>query len=105
MLLNVDLGGRVRCLYDESIDLAALGILSISRASLCCAVDSEQIVYNLAIKRRFLIFQANGLHYKTRSGLKRSGNSRPRAVRMRFASASGRATRRSTSSRPSVVGR
>ena len=33
MLLNVDSGGRVRCVYDESIDLAALGTLNISRAS------------------------------------------------------------------------
>ena len=33
MDLVVSPGGVVRCLYGESIDLAALGLLSISRAS------------------------------------------------------------------------
>ena len=31
--LIVDAGGTVRCIYDETIDLSALGTLSISRAS------------------------------------------------------------------------
>ena len=33
MSLTVDAGGEVRCIYDEFIDLAALGTLKISRAS------------------------------------------------------------------------
>jgi hypothetical protein len=33
MQLVVSPGGVVRCLYDESLDLAALGELSIERAS------------------------------------------------------------------------
>jgi hypothetical protein len=31
--LIIDAAGQVRCLYDEAIDLAALGQLSISRGS------------------------------------------------------------------------
>jgi hypothetical protein len=33
MQLRVEAGGVVRCLYDETIDLTALGSLSIRRAS------------------------------------------------------------------------
>ncbi|MEX2213646.1 MAG: hypothetical protein WD768_05935 [Phycisphaeraceae bacterium] len=33
MELIVDTGGGVRCIYDEAIDLAALGQLHITRAS------------------------------------------------------------------------
>ena len=33
MRLVVEPGGRVRCLYGEAVDLAALGALSIRRAS------------------------------------------------------------------------
>lgn len=33
MQLVIDPAGTVRCLYDETIDLAALGLLSISRGS------------------------------------------------------------------------
>jgi hypothetical protein len=33
MMLLVDLGGQVRCLYSELIDLETLGSLSIRRAS------------------------------------------------------------------------
>ena len=33
MLLVVEPGGRVRCRYGEAIDLAALGALSVRRAS------------------------------------------------------------------------
>ncbi|MBM4072690.1 MAG: hypothetical protein FJ271_27755 [Planctomycetes bacterium] len=33
MLLIVDPGGAVRCLYDEAIDLSALGTPKIDRAS------------------------------------------------------------------------
>jgi hypothetical protein len=33
MQLFIDTGGRVRCLYAETIDLATLGSLSIERAS------------------------------------------------------------------------
>jgi hypothetical protein len=33
MLLVVESGGRVRCLYGEAVDLACLGVLSIRRAS------------------------------------------------------------------------
>ena len=33
MELVIDLRGTIRCVYDESLDLAALGKLSISRAS------------------------------------------------------------------------
>ncbi len=33
MRLVVEPGGRVRCLYGEAVDLAALGVLSIRRAS------------------------------------------------------------------------
>jgi hypothetical protein len=33
MELIVDKDGRIRCVYDEAIDLAALGKLSITRAS------------------------------------------------------------------------
>jgi hypothetical protein len=33
MILTVDPGGAVRCLYDEAIDLSALGSLTIARAS------------------------------------------------------------------------
>ena len=33
MVLVVEPGGRVRCRYGEAIDLAALGTLSIQRAS------------------------------------------------------------------------
>jgi hypothetical protein len=33
MRLVIDPGGRVRCLYGEAVDLAALGTLSIRRAS------------------------------------------------------------------------
>jgi hypothetical protein len=33
MDLVVDPAGRVRCVYDEAIDLAVLGALSIARAS------------------------------------------------------------------------
>ena len=33
MDLVVDPSGRVRCVYDEAIDLAAIGPLSIARAS------------------------------------------------------------------------
>jgi len=33
MVLVIERGGRVRCLYDEAIDLAALGAVSIARAS------------------------------------------------------------------------
>lgn len=33
MLLTVDPDGAVRCLYDEAIDLSALGALTITRAS------------------------------------------------------------------------
>jgi hypothetical protein len=33
MRLVVEPGGRVRCLYGEAVDLAALGILAIRRAS------------------------------------------------------------------------
>jgi hypothetical protein len=32
MQLRVDLNGNIHCLYDESIDLSALGRLSIRRA-------------------------------------------------------------------------
>lgn len=33
MELRIDSGGKVRCLYDETIDLHELGALSISRGS------------------------------------------------------------------------
>ena len=33
MELVIDPGGTVRCIYDEAIDLAALGSLAITRAS------------------------------------------------------------------------
>jgi hypothetical protein len=33
MRLVVEPGGRVRCLYGEAVDLAALGVLAIRRAS------------------------------------------------------------------------
>jgi hypothetical protein len=33
MLLRINPGGAVRCLYAEAIDLAALGTLAIRRAS------------------------------------------------------------------------
>jgi hypothetical protein len=33
MNLVVTAGGQVRCLYDEGIDLATLGVIAISRAS------------------------------------------------------------------------
>ena len=33
MLLIVESGGSIRCLYDEAIDLASFGQLSISRGS------------------------------------------------------------------------
>ncbi|MBM4073702.1 MAG: hypothetical protein FJ271_32990 [Planctomycetes bacterium] len=33
MTLTVDPGGAVRCIYDEAIDLSALGSLIITRAS------------------------------------------------------------------------
>jgi hypothetical protein len=33
MLLVVDANGVIRCLYDESLDLTALGALTIARAS------------------------------------------------------------------------
>lgn len=33
MRLVVEPGGQVRCLYGEAVDLAALGVLSIRRAS------------------------------------------------------------------------
>ena len=32
-MLIVEVGGTVRCIYDETIDLSVLGPLSISRAS------------------------------------------------------------------------
>jgi hypothetical protein len=33
MTLLIDHGGQVRCLYDEAIDLATLGVMNINRAS------------------------------------------------------------------------
>lgn len=33
MQLTVDPGGRIRCLYDEALDLAAFGPLAIRRGS------------------------------------------------------------------------
>jgi hypothetical protein len=33
MELVVDAGGGVRCIYDEALDLRALGLLTITRAS------------------------------------------------------------------------
>jgi hypothetical protein len=33
MLLTIDTGGTVRCIYEESIDLTSLGVLTIARAS------------------------------------------------------------------------
>ena len=33
MTLVIDHGGQVRCLYTEGIDLATLGLITISRAS------------------------------------------------------------------------
>ena len=33
MLMVIDAAGSIRCLYDEVIDLAALGDMSITRAS------------------------------------------------------------------------
>jgi len=33
MILTIDPGGVVRCIYEETIDLSVLGTLTISRAS------------------------------------------------------------------------
>ena len=33
LMLIVDAGGTVRCIYDEAIDLSVLGAVNISRAS------------------------------------------------------------------------
>ena len=33
MHLRVDAGGRIRCLYDEALDLTSFGVLQISRGS------------------------------------------------------------------------
>ncbi len=33
MMLTVDRDGKARCIYDESIDLTALGAVTIARAS------------------------------------------------------------------------
>jgi hypothetical protein len=69
----------------------------------CCAPISVQIVYAVPKIQRFQQDRPQSLHYKRRSTLRRSGKCRPRASRMRFCSALGRATRRGTSFWPLVV--
>jgi hypothetical protein len=51
-----------------------------------CAVDSEQMMYSMRFSLVFWGVGGIGFHYKTWSGLKRSGIFRPRAARMRLAS-------------------
>jgi hypothetical protein len=68
----------------------------IFNISLCCALDSVQAVYTLSKSLDFCELTFKGLHYKRWSALKRSGSLSCRASRMRLASPSGRATRRST---------
>ncbi len=79
----------------RTIDLSGPG----PAASLTCAVDGCEA----RISPEKSHSGGPGLHYKIRSGLKRSGISSRRAVKIRFGSPIGRATRRRTSFRPSVV--
>ena len=48
MQLVIDAAGSIRCLYDEAIDLAALGSLSIRRASHVEPDESGQWFADLA---------------------------------------------------------
>jgi hypothetical protein len=48
MLLVVSAGGTIRCLYDESLELAALGPLSISRGSFVEPTADGQWLADLA---------------------------------------------------------
>src|SRR5262249_6600957 len=70
-----------------------------SGLSLGCAVGGCETLISSEIPAP----EGPGLHYKTRSGLRRSGISSPSASRIRFGSPIGRATRRSVSVWPSVV--
>jgi hypothetical protein len=58
----------------------------VGGASPSCAVDSEQMMYSMQFSLVFWGVGGIGFHYKTWSGLKRSGIFRPRAARMRLAS-------------------
>ena len=78
-------------------NVANLWTRALLDVNLCCAVDSEHLVYRLSSTLDILKNRSAGLHYKSRSGLKRSGSSRRRASRIRLGSPSGRATRRRTS--------
>src|SRR5512135_203610 len=111
--VDVDLDGERQPGLQADVDQAELGIEEVviehsllpgsadelGPLGLSCAVGSCETPVSAEIPTP----GGPGLHYKIRSGLRRSGISSRRASKMRFCSPIGRATRRRASFWPSVV--